>query len=201
MIVKQRSERKRDNNFKKPECFLISGHTMQLPEAISLIQKGIVPQSSPQTWADLGAGKGLFSAALLSLLPPGSVIHAVDIQKRPNLQHNPSIIFHQADFVNDKLPIPALDGILMANSLHFVRDQVACIKQLKNHLHSMGVIILVEYDTDKGNEWVPYPVSFARAQTIFGEAGFSKFEKIGERPSIYSRNSIYAALISQSVTS
>lgn len=169
---------------------------MQLPEAISLIQKGIVAQSSPQIWADLGAGKGLFSDALLSLLQPGSIIHAVDINKRPNL-HNPSIIFHQADFVNDKLPIPTLDGILMANSLHYVQNQVACIKQLKSYLHNRtGVIILIEYDTDKGNEWVPYPVSFARAQTIFGDAGFSKIEKIGEHPSIY-QASMYTALINQ----
>ena len=170
---------------------------MQLPEAISLIQKGIDPQSSPQTWADLGAGKGLFSEALLSLLQPASIIHAVDINKRSNPQHNPSIILHQANFATDKLPIPALDGILMANSLHYVQDQVACIKQLKTYLrNSGGVIILVEYDTNKGNEWVPYPVSFARAQKIFGQAGFSKIEKIGERSSIYSNNSMYAALIS-----
>jgi hypothetical protein len=168
---------------------------MQLPEAISLIQKGIVPQSTPQTWADLGAGKGLFSNALLSLLLPGSIVHAVDINRRPDL-HNPSIIFHQADFAKDKLPIPALDGILMANSLHYVRDQVACIRQLKTYLRNRtGVIILIEYDTDKGNEWVPYPVSFTRAQTIFGEAGFSWIEKIGERSSIYSKASMYAALV------
>ncbi|MCS3797321.1 class I SAM-dependent methyltransferase [Niastella sp. OAS944] len=171
---------------------------MQLTEAILLIQKGIVPQSSPQTWADLGAGKGLFSEALLSLLIPGSVIHAIDVQKRSNTGHNSSIIFHQADFVNDKLPIPTLDGILMANSLHYVQDQVACIQKLKTHLRNRtGVMVLIEYDTDAGNEWVPYPVSFARAQAIFSDAGFSSIEKIGERPSVYGRNSMYAALVTQ----
>jgi len=169
---------------------------MQLSEAISLIQKGIVPHSSPQTWADLGAGKGLFSEALLSILQPGSIIHAVDLHKQPDLQHHPSIIFHQANFVKDKLPIPTLDGILMANSLHYVQEQVACIKQLKTYLRNgAGVFILIEYDTDRANQWVPFPVSFARAQSIFGEAGFSKINKIGERQSVYRRDSIYAALI------
>lgn len=172
---------------------------MQLPEAISLIQKGIVPHSSPQTWADLGAGKGLFSAALLTILPPGSTIHAVDLHAQPNLQHHSSIIFHQADFVKDKLPFPTLDGILMANSLHYVKEQVACIKQLKKHLRNGAGFILIEYDTDSGNQWVPFPVSFARAQSIFGDAGFSKIEKIGERPSVYRGNSIYAALISATI--
>lgn len=168
---------------------------MQLPEAISLIQKGIVPQSAPQTWADLGAGNGLFSEALLSILPPGSTIHAVD--KQFNQQHHPYITFHQADFVKDKLPIPPVDGILMANSLHYVKDQVACIKHLKTHFRNgTGIFILIEYNTDSGNQWVPFPVSFARAQSIFGEAGFSRIEKIGERPSVYRKDSIYAALIS-----
>ena len=169
---------------------------MQLPEAISLIQKGIVPYSSPQTWADFGVGKGLFSEALFSILPPGSTIHAVDLHQQPNLQHHPSIIFHQADFVKDKLPIPPLDGILMANSLHYVQKQVASIKQLKTHLRNgSGVFLLIEYDTDSANQWVPFPISFARAQSIFSDAGFSKIEKIGERQSVYRRDSIYAALI------
>ena len=175
---------------------------MQLPEAISLIQKGIVPHSLPQTWAYLGAGNGLFSEALFSILLPGSTIHAVDLYKQPNLQHHPSIIFHQADFVKDKLLIPTLDGILMANSLHYVQEQVACIKKLKTHFRNgVGVFILIEYDTDRGNQWVPFPVSFARAQSIFGDSGFSKIEKIGERQSMYRRDSIYAALISLPIAS
>jgi SAM-dependent methyltransferase len=179
------------------ETWFTKPNTMQLPEAISLIQKGIVPHSSPQTWADLGAGKGLFSAALLSILPPGSTIHAVDLYKQPGLERHPSIIFHQADIVKDKLPLPPLDGILMANSLHYVKEQAACIKQLKTYLRNeTGVFILIEYDTDRGNQWVPFPVSFARAQSIFGDAGFSRIEKIGEHPSMYRRDPIYAALIS-----
>ncbi|MFL5743412.1 MAG: methyltransferase type 11, partial [Niastella sp.] len=144
--------------------------------------------------------KGLFSEALFTLLPPGSTIHAVDLYKQPNLPHYPPIIFHQADFVKDKLPIPPLDGILMANSLHYVKEQVGCIKQLKNYLRNgAGVFILIEYDTDSGNQWVPFPVSFARAQSIFGDAGFSRIEKIGERPSMYRRDSMYAALISSPI--
>lgn len=170
---------------------------MQLSEAISLIQNGVDSHSLPQTWADLGAGKGLFSEALFALLPKGSTIHAVDIHKQTTFQQHASIIFHQADFAKDELPVPALNGILMANSLHYVREQAACILRLKTYLrNSPGVFILIEYDTETGNQWVPYPVSFARAQKIFGKAGFSRIEKIGERASVYNRNAMYAALIS-----
>ena len=104
--------------------------------------------------------------------------------------------------MKDKLPIPTLDGILMANSLHYVQEQVACIKQLKTHLRNgAGAFILIEYDTDSRNQWVPFPVSFARAQSIFGDAGFSKIVKIGERQSMYRGDSIYAALISPPIAS
>jgi hypothetical protein len=76
-------------------------------------------------------------------------------------------------------------------------EQVACIKKFKNYLRNgAGVFILIEYDTDKGNQWVPFPFSFARVRSLFGDAGFSKIEKIGERQSLYRRDSIYAALIS-----
>ena len=51
---------------------------MQLSEAIELIQKINIPGNKPQVWADLGCGDGLFTRALATLLPEGSIIHAVD---------------------------------------------------------------------------------------------------------------------------
>ena len=52
---------------------------MELSTAIALIRKGIRNESiEPQVWADLGAGSGLFSRALATLLPPASKIYAVD---------------------------------------------------------------------------------------------------------------------------
>ncbi|HZP97702.1 MAG TPA: hypothetical protein VFC31_15390 [Candidatus Limnocylindria bacterium] len=48
----------------------------------------------------------------------------------------------------------------MANSLHFVaskRDTLARVRALGE---PHGRLILVEYDTDRGNRWMPYPISF-----------------------------------------
>ena len=51
---------------------------MELENAIQLITKGVESNGQPQVWADLGAGSGLFSRALSSILPDKSIIHAVD---------------------------------------------------------------------------------------------------------------------------
>lgn len=169
--------------------------TMQLIEAISLIKNGVGMSDSPQIWADLGSGSGLFSHALLSLLPKGSVVHAVDLERHDFHDFSSSIVFQRADFSQDVLTLPPLDGMLMSNSLHYVKDQVACVQRLKKYLKGSGRLILIEYDSSKSNRWVPYPVPFTRAQELFRVAGFSSIDKIAIHPSLYRSDPIYAALI------
>jgi methylase of polypeptide subunit release factors len=82
-------------------------------------------------WADLGCGDGIFTAALYGLLQPGSEIYAVDQDRRAleALHRNfaesypeAAPLTIQADFTRP-LSLPPLDGLLMANSLHFVRHK------------------------------------------------------------------------------
>jgi ubiquinone/menaquinone biosynthesis C-methylase UbiE len=172
----------------------VISYFMQLHEAITLIEKADLINDSPQTWADLGSGNGLFSRALLSLLPADSTVHAVDIKQQKF--DTSGIIFHRADFASHELGLPALNGILMANSLHYISDQPACIQRISRYFgKNTGKFILIEYDTDRANPWVPYPLTFLRARELFRAAGYSRVEKIGERASIYQDNPIYAAVI------
>lgn len=169
---------------------------MQLQDAIDLISKVWGPVKSPEIWADLGAGGGMFSRALLSVLAQGSTVHAVDIKQQDVHEYSASFIFHKADISRDVLMLPALDGILMANSLHYISDQESCIKKLRNYLKDdTGKFILIEYDTERANRWVPFPVSFSRATALFQAVGFTRIEKIGERPSRYQNDGMYAAVI------
>src|SRR6185436_10163725 len=99
---------------------------MELITAIYLIG-GAVPQgTAPLTWADLGAGDGFFTHALSTRLPPGSHIHALDrdaaVLKQIKVHHGVTLTTRPLDFVKQPLDLPPLDGILMANALHYVND-------------------------------------------------------------------------------
>jgi SAM-dependent methyltransferase len=151
-----------------------------------------------ETWADLGCGSGLFSHALASLLSPGSTIHAVDkILPVPGIagDFNKVAISELAlDFEKDRLPLGDLDGILMANSLHYIKDKTHLLGHLISCMRPQGRFLIVEYETTTVNRWVPFPVTFAGLERLFREAGFSSVRKLRERNSIYNRAKMYSAL-------
>ena len=91
------------------------------------------------------------------------------------------------------LELPPLDGIVMANALHFARDKVALLPLLRGYLRTSGRLVLVEYDTDHGNPWVPFPLSFRSWLTLAAEAGFSDTQRLASVPSRF-LGSIYSAL-------
>ena len=171
---------------------------MDLTSAVSLIQTPLLTRSHPTRWADLGAGSGLFTKALAGLLYTGSEICAVDKKQVSDISGFPQDIQLRQltlDFVTDQLPFSELDGILMANSFHYVKEKVVFIKKLGQALKKTGMLILVEYDSNipVGN-WVPYPVDFLNLKTIFMRAGFGIVEKLREYPSVYGRT-MYSAVI------
>jgi trans-aconitate methyltransferase len=168
---------------------------MRLADAITLIQAADISKASPAKWADLGCGSGMFTYALAHLLAPYSTIYAVDrsVQRlQPATSNNVDVVFEQADFIREALSFPPLDGILMANALHYVQDKAALIERLKTYLADDGMFIIVEYDTLRANPWVPYPVDSASLQQLFSVAGFTTMKRLGERPSVYGHRTIYA---------
>ena len=151
-------------------------------------------------WADLGCGTGTFTLALASLLTKGSMIYAMDTNEQalkdiPDSFENAVIKKLKGNFVTDKLEFDELDGILMANSLHYVKDKPGFIQKTIPHLNKQGCFLLVEYDTDSPNNWIPYPLTFSSLQKLFSGFGFSSIRKLNELPSIFNRAMMYAALI------
>ncbi|QHV97671.1 class I SAM-dependent methyltransferase [Spirosoma endbachense] len=174
---------------------------MQLSEAIALIEGGHYQSASTSRWVDLGCGKGLFTRALASYQQPGSTIYAVDTDylALETLTDYQEVTIETlcCDFIRDEWYFYDLDGILMANSLHYVQDKPTFIQRAIRHLNESGVFLLVEYDTETANPWVPYPISFKSLTRLFGEAGFHSVEKLRERPSLYGRANLYSAFISK----
>lgn len=150
-----------------------------------------------QCWVDLGCGSGAFTRALAAILPPQSQIIAIDKAMQaiaPLMENRVTISFQQADMVQDKLPVHNLNGILMANSLHYVRDKNAFIRKLEPAFAAQKQWLIVEYDTESANQWVPFPLSFENLRAMFTALGYRRVEKINTRPSMYG-GTMYAALV------
>tara|TARA_Y100000310_G_scaffold344868_1_gene460127 strand:+ start:788 stop:1357 length:570 start_codon:yes stop_codon:yes gene_type:complete len=171
-------------------------NSMEISKAAELIRFNFPDEI--QLWADLGCGSGTFTYALATHLSANSTIYAMDLTSNQLVDSyaNVSIEFIQSDFTSGIQLLPELHGVLMANSLHFMEDKRVFLSQLKMKLTSgRRQLLLVEYDTDNGNAWVPFPVSYSSLQKLMAIVGCIKLEKIGEMPSAY-QGSMYAALIS-----
>ena len=81
----------------------------------------------------------------------------------------------------------------MANSLHFVRDKAPVLALVRGYLSDGGRLVLVEYDADRGNPWVPFPLSFETWRTVAAEAGFRDTRRLASVPSRF-LGSIYSAV-------
>ncbi|MFN8473782.1 MAG: class I SAM-dependent methyltransferase [Anaerolineae bacterium] len=165
---------------------------------VRLIARG-VPLGG--VWADLGAGEGAFTLALRDVAGPDVVIYAVDKdrgrldrQRRAFDAMFPGTVVHMlnADF-GKPLSLPLLDGVIMANSLHFFRDKLPVLRRVREYLKDDGRLILVEYDVDDGNVWVPYPLSFETFRRLAPSAGFSTPTLLATQPSRFLRQ-MYAAV-------
>jgi len=169
---------------------------MKLIDATLLIREAPINRSKPQCWIDLGCGEGLFSRALGELLCAGSKIIGIDREPQASYaQINEQIAysFIKADLLSmDTLHIEA-EGVMMANSLHFVEHQKIFIQKLIAQFGTRIKLILVEYDNDEKNAWVPFPISKKRLVDIFPSSEFS-ITFIGERSSTY-QSKMYAAFI------
>jgi ubiquinone/menaquinone biosynthesis C-methylase UbiE len=169
-------------------------------DAIEMLAGSGVWELGPTTWADLGCGTGTFTLALADLLAPRSFIHAMDrdgsaLRKIPSSHKGVSITTHHGDFTNQRWPFANLDGILMANSLHYVNDQATFIRSCESRMTSTRRFLVVEYDTYEANRWVPYPVPQTRLTALFTAAGYSSIGLLRSRRSVYRRAALYAALV------
>jgi ubiquinone/menaquinone biosynthesis C-methylase UbiE len=173
---------------------------MQIDVAIRLIRDGVEKTTTPQIWADLGSGNGLFTAALSNLLADGSTLYAIDknevaFNEMEPLARGRKLTKIKRDFTKDLSDLGQLEGIVIANALHYVPDARTFLSRLKNFVKPAGRLIVVEYDRTSANPWIPYPISFDVLTNLAKHCGFTAIQKIGETPSLLNDSKLYAALL------
>ena len=153
-------------------------------------------------WADLGAGSGAFTLALRELIGPEGTIHAVDrdhaalkeLEQAYRLRFGglENLQLLTGDF-SRRMKVPPLDGLLMANSLHFFKDKEKILRHVRTLLKPDGTLLLVEYNVDSGNPWVPHPLSFETWRGLAVRAGFSEPRLLAKAPSRFLKE-IYSSV-------
>jgi SAM-dependent methyltransferase len=98
-----------------------------------------------------------------------------------------------ADF-SLSMNLPTLDGILMANALHFILDQAAVLAHVCENLRPGGRFVLVEYEVQRPLAYVPHPVPLRRFMSLAEAVGLVSPARIGERHSPSTGISMYAAI-------
>jgi SAM-dependent methyltransferase len=155
------------------------------------------------TWVELGSGSGIFTEELYKLVGPRAEIfsidknsHALEKQKRMFARAYPEAHIHflNVDFTK-KLDLPPLDGILMANSLHFVPFdlQRPLVARLCSYLKPKGILVIVEYEAHHGNLWVPHPINYDSFDFLAGEAGMVDIHRLASIPSSF-MGEMYSAM-------
>jgi SAM-dependent methyltransferase len=173
---------------------------MDHTDHLNLIRKGVPNQGG--IWAEFGSGRGVFTLALAELIGLDGVIFSVDKDKRALKEQErgiqerfagqgPRMHYLVADYTKP-LDLPPLDGLLMANALHFQQDKKSILRAILEYLSPGGCLILVEYNINRGNPWVPYPIPYRDWEVLSQECGFVSTRMLGVRPSRPMRE-IYSA--------
>jgi ubiquinone/menaquinone biosynthesis C-methylase UbiE len=167
---------------------------------VALIRDGVAGLEDG-AWADVGSGTGAFTLALADLLAPSGSIVSVDrdagalAEQRERMRATfptTSVGYVTADFTGTRV-LPPLDGMVMANSLHFVREKEPVLRRLLGFLRPGGRFILVEYDTDRGNPYVPHPLSYRTWEGLASSVGLIDTRLLGRVPSRF-LGAIYSAV-------
>lgn len=185
---------------------------MEHADAVAFLRSaGIAPAGR---WADLGAGDGTFSRALAELLGPEGLVFAVDRSERVlairSLPNAAPVRAVRADFTRglsrdppwaadtSAVVVPSgaggLDGILMANALHYAGRQQSVLANLVALLRPGGSFLLVEYDGARASPWIPFPLPWERYRALALRAGLVAPRRLARRPSRFGGRELYLAL-------
>src|SRR5688572_94215 len=119
---------------------------MNHTDHVNLLSGGQPDTQFAGVWADLGAGDGAFTLALADLLGDRGRIIAIDKDRRALAENARQLAMrfphvpaeHRAADFTQPLDLPPLDGIVMANSLHFHKRKAPILDRVAPMLKLTG---------------------------------------------------------------
>ena len=159
-------------------------------------------------WADLGAGEGVFTAALAALLGAGGHVLALE-RDRKSLRALREVAARRspADAPIDVVAADLADldaipeftgarwgGVLLANVLHYFDDPAPVVETVARQLEAGGRIAIVEYDRVTSNPWVPHPLPVDGLARLAARLALPRPRELERRGSRYG-STLYLAAI------
>ena len=170
---------------------------MHQRDAVALLAPAVRGHNGP--WADIGAGNGTFTRALVTLLGPDGRVYSIDhdasaVRTLRDLSRElRSVVAIESDIAGRlQLPEP-LAGVLLANVLHFLPNPSRVLAALVPLLRADGRVVIIEYDRREASRWVPFPLPMDQLAALVESAGLSAPKIVTTRPSRY-QGTLYVAL-------
>jgi ubiquinone/menaquinone biosynthesis C-methylase UbiE len=132
--------------------------------------------------ADLGAGTGYFSGYLAAAVGEAGTVFAVDtepglvahLRERAEHEHTPRVVPILASADNPRLPVGAVDVVLIVDTVHHIDDRINYLQRLRLVLKPGGRIVVIDFKTQDIPVGPPLEHKLAREQIVeeFGSAGY-----------------------------
>ena len=142
---------------------------------------------------DVGCGEGILLENL-SRQYPDKTLAGVDLSpENVRICRELGLDVTLSDASDLKLPAGSFDACVMMSVLEHVEDPGAALREARRVLAPGGRLIVVEYGTDRGNPWVPHPISYETWEALAQRNGFARTVRLATRPSRF-LGQIYSAL-------
>lgn len=152
-------------------------------------------------WVDAASGDGVFAETLIEQSPSTLLVIGLDLRLSAAERFRNAVcrvvnkgIALQAD-ISSPLPVRSVDGILVANGLHFFQEkqQAEILENFAQALKDGGSLIIVEYNTARPTAAVPFPIPLQSMDRLLTTSGFEQAKNTSRVKSSY-LGEMYAVL-------
>ncbi len=124
--------------------------------------------------ADLGAGTGYFSRYLAAAVGEAGTVLAVDtepnlvvhLRERAEKERTANVVPVLASPDNPRLPVGAVDLILIVDTVHHIDDRIGYFRRLQRFLKSAGRVVIIDFKKEDLPVGPPPEHKLAREQIV-----------------------------------